>query len=122
MNMRTRIILLALAVVMAAVLPAAIHAADPAPATFEKITVGATAVAISDSTLNPTSQPQRRYCLFTLETAEVRWRADGTSPDSTTGHVLSAGQSFDLSGIRNLTRARFIRTTGSSGTLSVSCW
>lgn len=112
------LILLGLVFVMA--LPT--RAADDAPATFETVTVGATAVGIGTSTLQPTDQPERRYCLLVLETADIRWRVDGTVPDASTGTPLVATQSMTLSGIRNLTRFRAIRSGGSSGKLSVTCW
>jgi hypothetical protein len=112
------LILLALVVVMA--LPA--RAADDAPATFEKITVGAAAVGIGTSTLQPTSQPDRRYCLIVLETADIRWRVDGTDPSSTTGTPMKADGTITIAGIRNLVRFRAIRSGGSSGVLSVTCW
>jgi hypothetical protein len=120
-NMRP-LILLALVVGLLFCMAPASNAADDAPAIFETVTVGATAIGISDSVLHPTGQPERKFCVLTLATADIRWRPDGTDPSSTVGHVMKADGTLTISGIRNLTRWRAIRTGGSSGVLSVSCW
>lgn len=112
--------ILALMVALALILPAAPGHADTA--TFETITVSSTAVGISDSTLNPTYRPRRVRCLITSETAQIRWRTDGTAPTSTVGHPLDAPGKLRISGYSDLVRFQAIRTGGSDATLSVTCW
>lgn len=91
-------------------------------ATWEKLTVAGTAVGLSSTTITPSGRPDRKACILTLETAQIRWRVDGTSPDATTGHIMDPGGAITVRGQADLSRFRAIRTGGSSGVLSVTCW
>src|SRR5687767_7915056 len=84
---------------------------------YEAITVAATAIGFTNGTLSPAKAPSAKAAFCTLETAEVRYRYDGTNPSSSEGHLLASGGSITLYGINNLNQFRAIRTTGSSGTL-----
>jgi hypothetical protein len=56
----------------------------------------------------------------TLETAQIRFRIDGTAPTTTVGHPLEIGESFELIGNENIAKFKGIRTGGTSGVLQCS--
>lgn len=82
---------------------------------FQMLTVDNTAGGVA-LTVPTTGAP--RYALIQCETNPVRWTDDGTAPTTTIGNLLSVGGVLKYDG--NLSAIRFIRTGGSSGTLSVS--
>lgn len=52
-----------------------------------------------------------------LETADVRVRADGTAPTTSTGQLMRANDPVILTGASELNLASFIRDTSTSATL-----
>lgn len=90
--------------------------------TYESVTVGATAVGLSVTTVNPPGRPPMRTCSGRLETAEVRFRFDFTDPTSTEGVLLSVGDTIDMQDAGVALAMRWIRTTATSGVLKVHCW
>lgn len=91
--------------------------------TYESITVAATAIGLSASTYTPASAPsQMATCLARLETAEIRYRMDGTDPTASEGFLLEVGESLPIMGAPEMARIKFIRTGTTSGTLKVQCW
>lgn len=128
MNMRpTLLVLVVLALLLALLAPAPPAAADIVILTkeipvFEKLTVADASTPITASTLSPSGKSPRKTCMLTLETAEIRWRVDGAAPDATTGHIMAVGGVLTITGANSLSRFRAIRTTGSSGVLSITCW
>jgi hypothetical protein len=107
---------------MLALAAAAAQAADVA--VEETVTVSTTAVGLSAATIGggTTGEPPRTQCFLTLETANIRWRVDGLSPDTNTGHVMVSGGTLVLSGTPNITRFRAIRDDAADATLTASCW
>lgn len=89
--------------------------------TFEQIVVGSTAVGIASATTNPTGRQQMNTCSARLETAEIRFRDDGTDPTATTGTPMDDNDVLTITGNAVARRIRFIRSTGISGTLTVRC-
>lgn len=89
---------------------------------FEQVTVAATSIGLTAATYAPGggSANSALQALVTLETAEVRYRYDGTAPTAAVGHILSPGQAILLTGLPTITNFRAIRTGGSSGLISVS--
>jgi hypothetical protein len=89
---------------------------------FETITVANTAIGGTLATFTPTSGAlagEANLALFgPLETAQVRWRDDGTAPTSTVGHLLEVGQVLEYDG--DVGSISFIRTGGTSGALPVT--
>lgn len=81
---------------------------------FETLTVAATAVGCTQSLA---SLGDRAH-FGPLETAQVRWRDDGTAPTASVGKLLEIGQSFEYQG--DLSKIKFIRTGGTSGALPVT--
>lgn len=83
---------------------------------FETITVATTAIGPTSATLNSSTHGQADRALFgPLETAQIRWRDDGTAPTSTVGHLMQIGDVLEYDG--DLSKILFIRTGGTSGAL-----
>ena len=99
---------------------------------FETLSVTATAVGCTAATLqggnlavgeiNTITPPKKKaanYALFgPLETAQIRWRDDGTAPTAAVGHLMETGQTLEYDG--DLNNIQFIRTGGTSGSLPVT--
>lgn len=92
--------------------------------TYESLTVDATTggVGLATATLNPTARPQINGCAGRLETAQVRYRWDGTGPTASEGQLLEVGDTVLIGSHEDARRIRFIRTGATSGVLKVSCW
>jgi hypothetical protein len=111
------------AVVIGIVMPSLVLMSNGRPAIaqvqpkYESLTVDNTARTISSATLSGMAA-----CVAVLETAEVRWRNDGTAPTSTTGTPVSAGTAIHFRSIAEAQTSQFIRTTGTRGTLHVNCF
>jgi hypothetical protein len=58
--------------------------------------------------------------VMTLETAQVRYRYDGTNPTSSEGHLLEIGETLVLEGAANIDKFKAIRTGSTDGTLKVT--
>jgi hypothetical protein len=101
-------------------------AASPATgalvATFFSLTVSTTAVTIPNAALNPAGQLQINHCSLTLETAQVRYRWDGTAPTAAVGQLLAVGGSIMIESHEDASRIQFIRQGGSDGTIQGHCW
>ena len=82
---------------------------------FETVTVAAAAIGFTSATFG------RAYkALVTVETAQVRFRTDGTDPTAAIGHVLDAGDTLELDSSDELQKIKFIRTGSTSATLRVT--
>jgi hypothetical protein len=57
---------------------------------------------------------------MTLETGACRWRADGTAPTGTVGHLLNAGDTISIIGYENLKHFKAILSGATTGTLSIT--
>lgn len=82
---------------------------------FETITVGDSAGGISSS-----DNAKKGGALFTNEGADVRWRADGTSPTATTGHTLADGEQLRIYDSKTVRNIRFIQKGETGSTIFVS--
>lgn len=89
--------------------------------TYEQITVAGTAVGIASTTTNPAGRLPAAQCEAVLETAQVRFRDDGTDPTSSVGTPLNPGDILPMTG-DYAHRLKFIRTTATSGVLNVRCY
>jgi hypothetical protein len=89
---------------------------------FESVTVANTAIGLTAATYTPRSgSSQVVRCTMRLETAQVRFRYDGTNPTSSEGTLLEVGEVLTLSGFDFLEDFRAIRTGATSGVLKVAC-
>ena len=81
----------------------------------ESITVSTTAIGFTAATITPSTAaapvPPAAFALATVETDQIRWTADGTTPTSTVGHLANAGDVIELHGYENVRNFRAIRVT-----------
>ena len=85
-------------------------------------------VTVADSSIGLNMPNGAKGALLTLETAQIRWRADGTAPTSAVGHLMEVGDTLNFTSWevpsanwKSVLRAiRFIRTTATSGVLRVT--
>lgn len=88
---------------------------------YEQLTVAASSVGITTTTVSPAGQPQNQHCQAVLETAQIRYRADGTAPTSTVGTPMNTGDVLTIDSAADALRIRFIRTGATSGVLNIHC-
>lgn len=90
---------------------------------YETITVANSAIGFTASKITPSSGDYANkdavVAFCRNETANIRYRLDGTDPDSSTGILLKSDETLILVGISNIKRFRAIRTGGTSGSLKV---
>jgi len=90
---------------------------------FETITVSSTAIGFTATKIKPTTGDFKGMtaveAFFTVETAQIRFRCDGTDPTSSVGHLLSSGDSVTIRGKNNVNNFKAIRVS-SDATIQVS--
>ncbi len=72
---------------------------------------------------SPALPDQAKRVFITCETQPVRWRADGTAPSSTEGHVLGKDDSISFTGANYrqlLEKIEFIATSAGDGALKIT--
>ena len=89
---------------------------NAAPCGYKKLTVSSTAVGFAS---NDFARTGVNALFLIVETAQIRWRDDGTNPTATDGMLMSPGDPpFPYSGNPGL--IKFIRVGGTDGTLHAS--
>jgi hypothetical protein len=87
---------------------------------FETISVAGTAVGFTAATWrDPSSGSAAKLAVVDIETAAIRWRADGTDPTATVGHPVGIGGQIKVYGGEDLTSFKMIRQ-GSTASASVT--
>lgn len=81
---------------------------------FEKVAVSSTAVGLTEA-----SYGEANHALVTVETNSIRFRTDGEDPDTTTGHLVTAGNSITLESRREVVNFSAIRESADA-TIQVS--
>lgn len=91
--------------------------------TFENVTIDNTSAGIgfTASTITPPGAPIMTVCKGKLETAQIRYRYDGTAPTTTVGAIVDIGDMVTITGYAYLQAFRAIRTGSSSGTIMFHC-
>jgi len=87
---------------------------------YESLTIADSAKAITASTLSLVLA--HGQCSGRLETAQIRFRVDGTDPTSAEGILLNVGEFITIRGLSNLLAFRAIRTNTTSGVLKIHCY
>lgn len=90
------------------------------PFAYEAITVAGTAVGFTAAVMSPGGGPGAVRAFVTSETAEMRYRTDGTDPTATEGHLLTPNDRLVFEGAATLAQFRAIRTGGTSGVLRIT--
>jgi hypothetical protein len=83
---------------------------------FEQITVSSVGIGCTPTTFETfestnQTRKQAKFATLTIENNSIRVRFDGTDPTSSVGHLLTAGQSFELQSIGQIRNCRMIRQT-----------
>lgn len=121
-----RKILLTTLLVLSLVLPS--WAADPGNYVrdYEDITVSTTAVGLSPSKvakMNPANNTKggttQVWILLGVESANIRWRIDGTNPTATVGDLRYVGETIKLDDYYDAVNLRMIRDTAATGDATV---
>lgn len=84
---------------------------------FEQVTVAATAIGFTVAEYQ-SGDKKAQIAFLTVETADIRYTYDGTTPTSTIGHLLTDGSSLTLKGAHDIENFRAIRTGAVSAVLS----
>ena len=89
---------------------------------YESITINIDAsVGLTDSKLTPANSAMPESALITFETAQSRFRTDGSSPTASEGHLTEIGDKIEVTGRGDMQRLAIISTHAtSSGTAKVS--
>jgi len=87
---------------------------------YESITVATASIGLTAANLiaDGIVRPKRAYC--TLETAQIRFRVDGSAPTTSEGHIMDIGGRLILETHEELKNFRAIRTGATSGVLKCS--
>ena len=91
---------------------------------FEKITVSSTPIGFTAAKIvrpSATAGQDRiaEFALVTVETDQIRYTTDGTTPDASTGHLLDVGDALELDNHDDIRRFKAIRVT-TDATIQVS--
>lgn len=88
---------------------------------FESISVTSTVQSLSTTYVNAAGGTVPDISAYiTMETGSCRWRADGTSPTDSLGHLLDSGESVSIAGYHNLKNFRAILSGSTTGTMMVT--
>lgn len=94
------------------------------PFAYESITVADTAIGCTAATIKPggtgNSSREATKAVITVETAQIRYRYDGTDPTSIEGHILNNNDALVLIGYDAISKFRTIRTGVTSGVIKVT--
>lgn len=83
---------------------------------FENITVN-TAIGLTATKLITTPRPKEVFIM--CESAQCRYRYDGSDPDSTTGFILNPQDTLRIKGYVNLNKLKFIKTGTTNAKLHI---
>ena len=84
----------------------------------EAITVADTAIGFTAATFQPATAPGAASGAFiTVETAQIRFRFDGTDPSATVGHIAEIGDVIKLNSAQDCVYFRAIRTGATSAVI-----
>lgn len=84
---------------------------------FEQVTIGASAIGFTALKITPVGLPQASHGLCRLETAQIRFTYDGTTPTASVGELWEIGEERQFNGHDVLSQFLGIRTGGTSGQL-----
>lgn len=89
---------------------------------FETVTVTNAAVGLTATTYKPTAKPQMDHCVFTVESADIRIRFDGTDPTASVGIPILQNSTFTLDSNEDMQQLKMIRQAAVSATVTAACW
>jgi hypothetical protein len=88
---------------------------------YESISVTDSAVGFTAAKITPTSNNHKipQEAVFSVETASIRVRMDGTDPTASTGLLIPSGTIFTVTGQTDIRRFKAIRDGSTSATIEV---
>lgn len=96
------------------------------PYAYESVTVTDSATALTATTYKESKEVKTNSdrgaarAIITVETAQLRYRYDGSDPTSAEGHILNINDVLVLVGTDAISQFRGIRTGGTSAVLKVT--
>lgn len=90
------------------------------PFAFEQKTIDATARPLTAAVYAPSGQVPAAAAFITTETADLRFRVDGTDPTAAVGHKLTVASTLTLCGRTAIANFRGIRTGATNADLFAS--
>ena len=88
---------------------------------FESITVADSATRLTiGNVLGNSGQSMAEAVTILVETAQLRWRDDGTDPTSSVGNLANVGSILRIENRNRILAFRAIRTGSTSATLRVN--
>ena len=91
------------------------YPSDAAASGYESKTVSTTAVGLTVATIGDADVAR-----ITVETANIRFRTDGTDPTTTEGHILYIGDVLELRSQSDLLNFKAIRDDAVDATIRVT--
>ena len=88
------------------------------PYDFETITVEDTPIGLTAAILNASPKPKKVF--ITVETAQIRYRMDGTDPEAAVGHIANPMDSIILEGYSQINNFMAIRKETTSGKIQAT--
>lgn len=76
----------------------------------ESITVSNTVIGFTDATINPGTGNKPFKAVFTIETAQIRFTVDGTTPTTTVGFLGNINDVVTINGQHDIQAFKAIRT------------
>lgn len=83
----------------------------------ESITVSNTAIGFTAATRNPPTGNKPSQAVFTIETAQMRFTVDGTTPTTTVGFLVNIGDIVTINGEHDIKAFRAIRVGSTDATI-----
>lgn len=88
---------------------------------FEKLTISDTPSGFTATTIRPTSGPPMLACAGKVESAPIRYRYDGGTPNSSTGVLADVGEWVTVPSLEALDSFLAVRTSITNGTINFVC-
>lgn len=89
---------------------------EPVATDFETLAItNAVAVALTEAKI-----ANKVKAMITVETAEIRWRIDGTAPTTAVGHIGAKGDIIMLTNATDISHFSAIATSATSAALSIT--
>ena len=90
------------------------------PVDFETLTIDNTVGGIPLTSTKVNTTPPRKKAFITCESAQLRYTLNGTSPTSSTGHLMNPMDGLTLEGYYQMNNFRAIRVGSTSATIQVT--
>jgi hypothetical protein len=83
----------------------------------ESITVSSVAIGFTSATISPERRTKPIKAVFIVETAQIRFTVDGSTPTTTVGFLAEIGDIVTINGEGDIKNFKAIRTGASDATI-----